>query len=424
MRTLSACLLLILLLPATTLAVFGDEDHDTSAPVIREIVLEGNERTDSALILREMGLRIGQTLSRAEMNDVWIHLEDIGWFAFVDMEFDDSNDDGVILRVYLEEDMTMAYGPLVRFDRRHKYQLGGWIEETNLRGQGERLRLEVGALYAQHAALRWSHPWFLGWKGLRLKLGLRGESSNFVYRPTHQKLYRGTAGLRWDLPRSFFVESSLTFGNTHFDDSYQWAYRGTPGTVRHEAGDYGRLAATLTTGVDTRDNPWYPSHGILAQADLTRWSGDGFDSYNQGDAEVRVFAPLPIGEHVLALRAWGRRVSGPAPLDNYLFFGGPETVRGYQYAGWEGDEGYLLSVEYRIPLFIMPISPRGESVGLGLHAFADAGDTWFQENEPQRALQSWGAGAHLVLDTMQLRFEAAKTREGDWVFEFMDHFNF
>ncbi len=424
MRILTTCLLLLILLPTTAFAVFGDEDHDTSVPLVREIILEGNHRTDSRLILREMGVEIGQPLSREAMNDVWIHLEDIGWFAFVDMELDDGADEGAVLRVYLEEDMTLAYGPLVRFDRRHKYQLGGWLEESNFRGHGETLRLEVGALHARHATARWSHPWLLGRRGLRLKLELHGESSDFVYRPTRQKLYRGTVGLRWDLPRDFFLETSLTAGGIRFADSYRWAERDAGGAVLREAGDFGRMATALAVGLDTRDNPWYPARGILARVGITRWSGDGFSSYRQGDAEARVFVPLPKGPHVLALRAWGRRVSGPAPLDNGLFLGGAETVRGHPYAGREGDEGYLLSAEYRIPLFLMPISPRGESVGLGLHAFADAGDAWFQENAARSGLQSWGAGAHLNLDTMQLRFEAAKARDGDWSFQFMDRFNF
>ena len=53
---------------------------------------------------------------------------------------------------------------------------------------------------------------------------------------------------------------------------------------------------------------------------------------------------------------------GPAHLDNMLYFGGPETIRGYPYASREGDNGYLLSAEYRMPLFLMPISPQGEIV--------------------------------------------------------------
>lgn len=426
MRSLPACLLIAALLPSAAFAVFGDEDHDITTPVVREIVLEGDYRTHDDLILKEMGVRIGEPLGRERMNEVWIHLEDIGWFAFVDMEFDDSVDGEVILRVYLEDDLTLTYGPLLRFDRRHKYQLGAWLEETNLRGRGEKLRLELAGLYPQRGLVEWSHPWLLGQKGLLLDATLEGEASDFVYRPTRQKWARGSIGLRQDFPIGFFAEAGAAYQSLEFRDAFSWDDRRTGQPVDHEPATMERTAWTVSLGHDSRSNPWYPASGLLARIDWSRWNGDGFADYDEGEADLRLFypSPLPFGEHIVALRAWGRRVSGPAPLDRFLFFGGPETLRGYRYAGWEGDEGYLLSVEYRIPLFIMPISPRGESVGLGLHLFGDAGDTWFQEEDPGRALQSWGGGAHLNLDTMQLRFEAARTRDGDWVFEFMDHFNF
>jgi hemolysin activation/secretion protein len=107
-----------------------------------------------------------------------------------------------------------------------------------------------------------------------------------------------------------------------------------------------------------------------------------------------------------------------------LYFGGPETIRGYPYASREGDEGYLLSAEYRMPLFLMPISPQGEIVGFGFHLFTDAGDAWFEGLEAGRSMFSYGAGAHINVTRFQLRFEAARTREGEWMFEFMDRFNF
>jgi len=77
-----------------------------------------------------------------------------------------------------------------------------------------------------------------------------------------------------------------------------------------------------------------------------------------------------------------------------------------------------------MPLFLMPISPRGEIIGAGFHLFTDAGDAWYHGAEAGRSMFSYGAGFHLNIDTLQLRFEAARTREGDWMFEFMDKFNF
>ena len=55
----------------------------------------------------------------------------------------------------------------------------------------------------------------------------------------------------------------------------------------------------------------------------------------------------------------------------------------------------------------MPISPAGELVGVGLHAFFDAGDTWYESLKAGKSWQSFGAGVHLNLDKQQFRFEAA-----------------
>lgn len=424
MRSALISLLMFSLLPTTVWAVFGDEDFDTSSSVIKDIVLEGNTRTHDDLIIHEMGVRIGQELSRSAMNDVLIHLEDIGWFAFVDMEFDDSEDDGVILRVYLEEDLTMAYGPLLSYDRRQKYQLGAWIQENHWRGRGEKLRLEIGALYARHAGLSFSHPWLFGQKGLRLELSMKGEISNFVYRPTNQKWFRAQGLVHWDHAHGLFTEAGASFKALELEDPFIWNSPGSRSHTMHGKDTTNLVSTYLAAGLDTRDNPFYPSYGHFLRLEGRRWSGPDFQSYNQGDADLRFFIPLPLRDHVLALRAWGRQVSAAVPLDNTLFFGGPETIRGYRFAGLEGDEGYLLSAEYRIPLAIVRTSASGKSMGLGLHVFADAGDAWFAEGDPGRAIQSWGGGAHLILNTMQLRFEAAKTQHGDRVFEFSDHFNF
>jgi len=99
-------------------------------------------------------------------------------------------------------------------------------------------------------------------------------------------------------------------------------------------------------------------------------------------------------------------------------------VRGAPYASREGEHGYLLSAELRWSLFLLPVAVTGELVGLGFHAFYDAGDAWFDGADPGRAMQSFGVGAHLNLLSWQLRFEAARERDHDWTFQFMDVFNF
>ncbi len=400
-----------------------------AVPALASIEISGNTRTDETLIRRELGLVIGQPFSFDDMDEAWDHLEDTGYFAFVDMEYDDADSAGVVLRVQVEEDLTAEYGPLVRYDRRHKYLLGGRMKENNFRGRGETIEAALSVYYIQRAELGWKRPWLFGVSGLEGRFRGTGENANFVYRPTDYTKWDLGLELRWKFAGPVYLLGSADYGQFRQRDDFSWELpdrgEGSPtGSAFYAAGTSDHWVLTGGIGADTRDNPYYPRQGGLAELKGQRWLSDQFDSYAQASGDLRIFLPVPIKKHVLAARAWGRRTDGPTQLDNALYLGGPENIRGYRYASLEGDEGWLLSVEYRAPLFLMPISPKGELVGLGLHAFADAGDAWYYGADPHRPSQSFGGGVHINLDTLQLRFEAAKSRDGDWVFEFMDKFNF
>ena len=410
-------------------AVFGDGPESDTDPLLVEIQLEGNTRTQSKYILREMDLKIGQPLTRQRMDEVWDHLEDLGCFAYVDMEYDDFDAGRVVLVVTLEEEDTVGYGPLLRYSQRHKYLAGVWAENTNLRGQGETLRANLSLLYIQRAGLTWTRPWFLGQKDLQAEVALRGEQADFVYRPFRYRKADVDISLRWSEPRPFFLLTGLDFGLFEIRDSFSWPLPelGTDsptGSRLYDTGTQPWLAARAAAGLDTRSNPWYPSRGAFAQAMVRRWDSSDFDSYTEGSLDLRGFVPLPRGHHLLALRAWARLTDGAAHLDNICFFGGAQTVRGHDPARREGDEAYLLTLEYRLPITMMRISPKGDLAGVGVHAFADAGDAWFNGADPGQALQSWGVGIHLNFDRVQVRFEAAQTDEGDWSFEFGDVMTF
>jgi len=424
----AAFLLCIAIAASPAAAVFGDgKDHD-APPVLREIVIEGNTQTDSELILREIGVGIGEHLDEDQVDRIWDHLEDLGFFAFVDVDYDDSDPEGVVLTIVVEEDRTTRVSPYLKYDRRHKYLIGGWLEDNNLRGKGEALRITAALYRIGRVAIDWRHPWLFGQRGLSLVCRVSGEGGPHVYRPTHYRQWLAGMTVHWEFREPFFAAGSL--GSGWFDQRHDFTWsqprRGAlspPGDATYPAQQRQAWRVTGTVGVDTRDNPYFPNRGTFDWLRVRRRVSDDFASFTEIAGELRVFLPTPW-DHVVALRAWGRRVDGPTPLEHWLYFGGPETVRGQKWASREGEAAYVLSVEYRAPLFLMPISPHGELLGVGLHLFADAGDAWFDGAEPTRAMQSYGAGIHLNLATNQFRFEAARTREGEMSFEFFDVFNF
>lgn len=410
-------------LPGLAVARPGD-----SGP-IRSIAFHGNERTQEVMLRRVMKLAEGDTLDGARLDAAWDRLEDCGWFAWVDLEVEPTDDGGVTLGVTVEEDLTTYYGPLLRHSRRHKYLAGAWLEERNLRGRGQALRFELSAWRLQLAGAEWRVPWLAGVRGLTGTIGLRGEQADFVFRPTRYRKWDASLGARWQFRGPYFAQAGLRAGRFTQRDPFQWTLPARDdATVAvmadHAAGslDHRRLAAGL--GLDSRDNPYYPQRGASVLLEAARWFGDGFADYDEITGDARAFVPLPNGKHLLALRAWGRRVSGPTQLDNVLFLGGPDNIRGAGFGALEGEEGWLLTAEYRLPLVLVPIAPGGESVGMGLHAFVDGGQAWWDGAAAGDPVVTWGGGAHVSLDTWQLRFEAAQDEAGDWHFEFADRFSF
>lgn len=409
-------------------AVFGDKEGSGSDLVLSRIVIEGNEHTDQSVILRELGMQVGDAFNYEKMDRAWDTLEDIGYFAFVDMDYEEDDEGQVVWSIRVEEDMTTGYGPLVRYSRRHKYELGLQLEEQNFRGKAETLKFDFAALYSQRLGISWHRPWLFNQKGLEATFSVFAQNADFVFRPTEYRQRHLDLELRWEFTGDFYAKTGLNFGQDDFRHQYTWAPRHgwsmTDEESLHLPHKQTRTSFTAAVGFDSRSNPYYPRRGVFAEAGVRHWSSDDFESYTETNLDARFFIPIPWGQHTLALRGSGRWTDGEAHLNNVLFYGGPETIRGYRFGMQEGDEGYLLSAEYRIPLFIMPISPQGELVGLGIHFFADAGDAWYWNRDAGKALQSFGSGIHLNLDRMQLRFEAAKPSEGDWRFEFMDTFNF
>ncbi len=385
--------------------------------VFGEIAVEGNTSTRTDLILHELGFAEGDPFDFARLDASWEHLEDLGWFAFVDMDYDDTDPDRIAVTVIVEEDATTRYYPVIDYDPRWDVLLGARVYDINFRGRGERLSLGA-TWYARHGyELDWSHPWLFGVDGLSCGVGLTWERAAFEFLDFDFRRWAAGGHLRWDFARPFFAEAGVTL----HDFEQETATAELPVAFGAEARN--RTILRLGVGVDSRDLVHYPTRGVYGRLAVERVDRPAFyETRTLLTGDLRGFVPLPW-EHVLALRAWGRRVDGPLWPEDMLFWGGADTIRGYDYASLAGEEGFLLSAEYRWPLFLMTISGDGRVIGIGLHAFADAGSNWWDE-ETRSTLYSWGGGAHFGISDHQFRFEVAVDDDGGASFQFMDHFNF
>ncbi len=394
--------------------------HDATAfenAVFGTIAVEGNTSTRTDLILHELGFSEGEPFDFAALDASWEHLEDLGWFAFVDMDYDDSDGDVIPVTVIVEEDRTTRYYPVIDYDPRWDVLLGARVYDINFRGRGELISM-AATWYRRHGyELGWRHPWLFGVKGLSCGIDALWESADFEFLDFDFNRHAVAGHVRWDFRRPLFAKAGLAFHGFEQESATSEL------PVIFAAASRSRIVWRGTLGVDSRDYASYPTRGQYHRLTIDHVDRPNFyESYTLLTGDLRSYVPLPW-EHVLALRAWGRRVDGDLWPEDMLFWGGADTIRGYDYASLAGEEGFLLSVEYRWPLFLMPISGDGRVIGIGLHTFCDAGTNWWND-QTRDTLYSYGGGAHINISDHQFRFELAITEDGDAAFQFMDAFNF
>lgn len=155
---------------------------------------------------------------------------------------------------------------------------------------------------------------------------------------------------------------------------------------------FGRVTASTSLLLDTRDVRWYPRRGIDATvtASATPPVWDISDPYSRLDASAATYLPLPpLDGPVLALRAGGSRVWGAAPFQESAFLGGSHTLRGYQRERFAGDGAVFGSAELRVPLFEVELGLRGD---LGVTGLVDAGRVYVDGESPGGWHHSRGGG--------------------------------
>jgi outer membrane protein insertion porin family len=354
---------------------------------IEEIRVEGNTKTKTYVILREMETKPGDTFDMGRIAKDLERLANLGFFEPpVSRRIEIGSDlDKVILTVIVTDKRTgqfivgMAYSSTTKWLGRLE------ASESNLggRGRGADLLYERGG-YGNKSSfeLGWQEPWI---DRKRTSLGLS------VF---NKVLYR-------------FASTTL-LGSEESETRYDERRKGGSVTVGRPRGDYDRYAVTLrrenvlteqiegydeppdyikqdgtifsTTLRYTRDTRDYyadPSRGVRYASWIELGFGDvrevGNTTFRKYNVDLRRY--LTLGKKrksleervpVLALRLEVGIGSGTMPFFEQYFLGGAESLRGYLEDRFWGHSMALLNIEYR-----HPFSKALEGV-----LFADFGDAW------------------------------------------------
>ncbi len=202
------------------------------------------------------------------------------------------------------------------------------------------------------------------------------------------------------------------------DWSYLNRYRRKRGNARIERGQLRNIALVLA--FDTRDHrstSIQNFHTLFSANERTRrgWRGQfavemtgqylgGDFDFNFYRFEIARYTPLS-GPHQLNVRVSGDFSDAPLPRQRLLHLGGGNTLRGYNFNRFAGDNRLLLNLEYRLINEIIDKDSRNV-FGWTLSCFLETGSVWWHGDAPfansdaftERLKTSVGIGGSIFID--------------------------
>lgn len=309
---------------------------------IGEISLEGNSYTEDYVILKNLGIRIGEVLNRQELAVSYQVLMALNYFSIVDI-FPEWAEETVHLTVSIGENEklggisgSLAYSPASQ-------GLLGTLTYTqkNLFGTGQDLSLS----YSRGIIGDESTEWNLGYSTVSFFGNFSRVGLN-IYRKSEER----TAGEE--------ITNFVTLGG-NASVSYPWAdYTNLDLTYKHEQVDPIEQiinSATVALRYDDISNPSFPTTGSRRRVALEQAGvfAPGVE-FSKVDLSWVYFTSLHIDlpflasrDQVLAIRL----VAGGGkdiPISQAYEFGGTSTIRGAETS--YVDRLFYSNIEYRLAI--------------------------------------------------------------------------
>jgi Tol biopolymer transport system component len=136
-----------------------------------------------------------------------------------------------------------------------------------------------------------------------------------------------------------------------------------------------------------------------------------------GTLDARQYVPLSR-RNELAIRLFGFYANGDRP--NYTWFGGFDTLRGYDYNSFIGNNAFYTNIEWRFPLIDHLVFPWLYLSSIRGRFFLDVGGAWWdvpgfhqrfrfiQDGRLEDAVASYGFGLSLDLFGVPMHWDFAK----------------
>jgi outer membrane protein assembly factor BamA len=387
--------------------------------VVDSITVDGNQKTKTFAILREMEIRPGDVLTETAIERDSRYLEDFGLFASITINADSLDVGRCALRIHVIERSVFFLKmivPILNYDFDRKgFEYGVKWDDRNFRGRKENLGISFkrDAQDNSSVSFGWSAPW-LGWRHI-------GVSAGFSYFLRADTLESFSTLRRYGLSGSVAYPLSDSRINLAQVVSRLSVDRRWTGIWGREEEEQVYLAPLLGLLLDSRNSRLKPTTGqyFFVSVLMTRSITGDKQLYYQLNNDVRLFRS-PARKQVIGLQSNLLYQFGDFPEYSSVSIGGPSTVRGYPDGHFRGWHRWYQSAEWRYALLPKKIFrlPIVKFVDIGIHTvvFFDAGIVWKDESEFQLKRFHSGAGFGLRLYSPYqdvVRLDLGFNRHGD-----------
>ncbi len=427
-------ILIMMLVGSGDACAQGGSAGDTSA-VLDSVIVTGNAKTKDYIILNEMTLKPGSTVTPEALAFDRSRIYSLGLFTRVDLS-NESVDGKEILYVDVSERWYIIPLPLFGFrdgDPKKPYY-GGGVLHNNFRGRNQKLFGMVVFGYNPALALYFSDPLISDAHNLYLSSSLsfsrvrnRSQLQSDITGDYDELYYDGSAtvGKRFSLYETLGMK--IGYQVVHVTNYLPGRTVASDGTDQY-------LYGSLSYSFDSRDLREYPSGGALAILYVNKYGfGESVVNYTRLGADLRGYLPLSAA-FTAAARVHGTIVSGGTPPTyGHVFFGYGERIRGHFKTVYEGENMFGSTVELRYAILpardiyfsAIPLPPEFSiwRFGISLGVFAEAGVTWFRGEKPglRSFASGYGAGIRFLLPySVVVRTEYAldELRNGQFIVDF------
>jgi outer membrane protein assembly factor BamA len=401
--------------------------------VIDNIVIRGNEVTKDYVILREMSLHPGDTLTLSAAEFDRDRISSLGLFNRVELSYHLTNDTATLYVDVHERWYIFPFLVIGVKDRDwKKFYYGLGFLHDNFRGRNEKVSASFALGYDPYVSLRYSNPLLglgsnlfintkLFYSRLRNK-SLASQLSGPNFDEDHYG-FEGAIGKRLNIFQSLSVSAGYEVITVSQNEA---------GRTLSPSGRDAFISAGVSFVHDTRDLAEYPSRGAYVGVSLSKYGfGESAVNYARLYTDSRKFFPVFGGVIIGGRLFTGLATGGTVPNYHHVFFGYQERIRGHFSDVYEGENIFGTSLEMRIPLISIRYFRVGPvpipefalwRFGMYATAFGDAGKVWYR-SDPftlRDLVKGYGAGLNFLLPygtVVRVEYGMNELRRAQFIFD-------